>query len=84
MLEITGALAAARAVEALAAPTTQVVTLTITEKGYGLTPASGELDGANADVAADLADAWPPRTALGLLAARAGAPGAQRAAPSRC
>ena len=58
----------------------QLVTLTITEKGYGLTPASGALDVSNPDVTADLAGNWPPRTALGLLAralearARIGAP----------
>jgi fructuronate reductase len=68
VIETDSAAAAEAAVAALAGPSVQLVTLTITEKGYGLTPASGALDADNADVAADLAGAWPPRTALGLLA----------------
>ncbi len=67
LIEMTDAATADAALAALAAPATHVVTLTITEKGYGLTPARGELNRANADVAADLGGAWPPRTALGLL-----------------
>jgi fructuronate reductase len=80
VIEGDDAAAANAAAEALAAPAVQVVTLTITEKGYGLTPASGALDATNPDVAADLAGASPPRSALGLLAlglerrARAGGP----------
>jgi fructuronate reductase len=68
VIETDSAEAANAAVAALASASVQLVTLTITEKGYGLTPASGALDVDNADVAADLAGAWPPRTALGLLA----------------
>jgi len=68
VIEVTSAASAAAALEALASPSTQVVTLTVTEKGYGLTPASGRLDRSNPAIAADLAGASPPRTALGLLA----------------
>lgn len=45
----------ARVVAALAAPTTHVVTLTVTEKGYRI-GADGGLDLADADLAADLAE----------------------------
>jgi fructuronate reductase len=52
----------------LADPEVFVVTLTLTEKGYGVDPLTGRLDGARADVAADLVQQMPPRTALGYLA----------------
>jgi fructuronate reductase len=54
---------------ALKDPDTHIVTLTITEKGYKLDPATGSLIGNDADIAADLADLSAPRTAPGLLAA---------------
>ncbi len=56
-------------VEALAAPETRLVTLTITEKGYRLDPASGALLEDDPDVAADLLDLATPRTAPGFLVA---------------
>lgn len=66
----------ARVVAAIAAPTTHVVTLTVTEKGYRRAPGGG-LDVTEADTAADLAalrDALsgpdggsPSRTPVGLL-----------------
>jgi fructuronate reductase len=68
VIETESEASADAAVAALASNMVQLVTLTITEKGYGLTPASGALDADNSDVAADLAGAWPPHTALGLLA----------------
>jgi fructuronate reductase len=68
VIETVDASSAQSAIEALAAPSVKTVTLTITEKGYGLTPASGALDRSNPDIAADLAAASPPRSALGLLA----------------
>ena len=80
---MTDAASARAAVEALAAPATHVVTMTITEKGYGLVPARGELDASNADILADLAGAWPPRTALGLLAQALDRRRATARAPSR-
>ena len=48
---------------------TRVVSLTITEKGYGLIPGSHWLDRANADVAHDLANPGAPRTAAGFIVA---------------
>jgi fructuronate reductase len=65
--------------DALAAPGTHVVTLTITEKGYCL-DARGELDVAHPDIVHDLAAPGSPRSAVGVLAqalaarAAAGAP----------
>ncbi len=56
-------------VEALAAPETHIATLTVTEKGYKLDPASGDLLEGDADLAADLASLARPRTAPGFLAA---------------
>lgn len=56
-------------VERLAGPDVHLVTLTVTEKGYRLDPASGALLADDPDVAADLADPDRPRTAPGVLAA---------------
>lgn len=54
-------------VGALAAPATKVVALTITEKGYGIDPKTGRLDLADPAIAADLASAAEPRSAVGLI-----------------
>ena len=43
------------------------VTLTITEKGYCLDPATGQLDLQHPDVVADLAQPATPRSAIGYL-----------------
>lgn len=51
----------------LAAPATRIVTLTVTEKGYGHDPATGDLDQGHPDIRADLADQDPPRSTLGWL-----------------
>lgn len=51
---------------AMAAPTTHLVTLTVTEKGYHLDPHSGALT-ADADIARDIAAPHTPRTAIGLI-----------------
>ncbi len=59
----------AAVVEAIAVPDVQVLTLTITEKGYCLAPASGLLDRNHPDIAHDLAQPDAPRSALGFLAA---------------
>lgn len=59
----------ARVVAALAAPDTHIVTLTVTEKGYKLDPATGALMNEDPDVAADLAALDAPRTAPGFLVA---------------
>lgn len=53
--------------ERLAAPATRIVTLTVTEKGYFLNPASGELRLDDPMVAGDIASPGEPRTAPGLL-----------------
>ncbi len=53
--------------EALAAPSTRIVSLTITEKGYGLDPSTGGLDRAHPAIAADLADPAHPQGAVGFL-----------------
>jgi fructuronate reductase len=56
------------AVEALAARSIRVVTMTVTEKGYCLIPATGTLDLDNPELAADLKRDSSPGTLLGLLA----------------
>lgn len=56
-------------VETLAAPETHIVTLTVTEKGYKLDPATGALIEADAEVASDLAGPDTPKTAPGFLVA---------------
>jgi fructuronate reductase len=56
------------AVAALAGPSIRVVTMTVTEKGYCLTPATGALDLDNPELEADLQGSWPPRTLMSLLA----------------
>ncbi|MBW8709359.1 MAG: mannitol dehydrogenase family protein [Alphaproteobacteria bacterium] len=53
--------------QALAAPTTHVVTLTVSEKGYCLT-AGGTLDLCHPDIMAELATPHAPRSAIGWLA----------------
>jgi len=59
----------ARLLEAMASPEVHLVTLTVTEKGYKLDPASGGLLAADPDVAADLRNPMRPRTAPGFLSA---------------
>lgn len=51
----------------MAAPTTRIVSLTVTEKGYCHQPATGTLDEAHPDIVHDLAHAAGPRTAVGFL-----------------
>lgn len=58
----------AAVLEALAAATTHIVTLTVTEKGYCL-GANGELDIHHPDIAADLRCPAEPSSAIGWLAA---------------
>ena len=52
---------------ALAAPETRIVSLTITEKGYGIDPATGGLDRRHASIAPDLADPRHPSGAVGFI-----------------
>lgn len=54
----------------LAAPSTRIVSITITEKGYGIDPATGGLDVKVPAIAADLAsDLSVPQSAVGLIVA---------------
>jgi fructuronate reductase len=59
----------ARVVEAMAAPSTRVLSLTVTEKGYCHSPATGDLNESHPDVVHDLANPGAPRSAIGYLAA---------------
>lgn len=56
-------------VVAMAAADTHLVTLTVTEKGYKLDPATGSLIHDDPDLAADLASLARPKTAPGLIVA---------------
>jgi fructuronate reductase len=56
-------------VEAMAAPSVKIVSLTITEKGYKLDPATGALMADDPDVASDIAGISGPRTAPGFIVA---------------
>ncbi|AGH50138.1 D-mannnonate oxidoreductase [Sphingomonas sp. MM-1] len=56
-------------VAAMSAPGVHIVTLTVTEKGYKLDPATGALLAGDDDVAADLRDLAAPRTAPGFIVA---------------
>ncbi|MNS62954.1 Polyol:NADP oxidoreductase [compost metagenome] len=56
-------------VAAMADADVHIVTLTVTEKGYRLDPATGELLLEDMEVAADLADITAPRTAPGFIVA---------------
>lgn len=60
-----------RVIDLLAATSLQVVTITVTEKGYGLTPDSGNLDRTNPDIDHDLLDLRKPRSLIGFLVAGA-------------
>jgi fructuronate reductase len=53
--------------EQIADPATRIVSLTVTEKGYCLDPATGRLRLDHPDIARDLADAATPVSAIGFL-----------------
>ncbi|MGL4727640.1 MAG: mannitol dehydrogenase family protein [Bosea sp. (in: a-proteobacteria)] len=53
----------------LCEPSTRIVSLTITEKGYCHLPATGRLDLTHPDIAHDLANMHQPRSALGFIVA---------------
>ena len=55
--------------EALTAAATRIVSLTITEKGYGIDRATGGIDKAHPAIARDLAQPRKPHSAAGLLLA---------------
>lgn len=48
-------------------PTTHIISLTITEKGYCRNPATGRLDAEHPDIVHDLARPDRPRSAIGLV-----------------
>lgn len=54
-------------VKRLADTHTKIVTMTVTEKGYFLSPATGQLQTDNADIQHDLANLESPKTIIGLL-----------------
>jgi mannitol 2-dehydrogenase len=54
-------------IEMMAAPSTRIVSLTITEGGYNISDVTGQFDAANPDVARDLAPGAVPRTTFGLV-----------------
>jgi mannitol 2-dehydrogenase len=51
----------------MAAPSTRIVSLTITEGGYNISDVTGEFDTANPDVVRDLEPDAVPRTTFGLV-----------------
>ncbi|MEO1536958.1 MAG: mannitol dehydrogenase family protein [Pseudomonadota bacterium] len=53
----------------MADPAIRIVSLTITEKGYGYDAGTGGLDVAQPDIAADLEDLSAPRSAVGFIVA---------------
>jgi len=53
--------------DALAAPETRIVSLTITEGGYNFSQATGEFDAGNADIRHDLANPDRPVSVFGYL-----------------
>lgn len=57
----------AAVLEAIAAPPTRIVSLTVTEKGYHHDPATGALKAGDPGLAHDLAHPQAPRTTLGFL-----------------
>ncbi len=57
----------ARVLQLMTDPAVRIVSLTITEKGYGFDPATGGLDRLHDDIAADLKTPRVPRSAVGLV-----------------
>ncbi|MCX6470087.1 MAG: mannitol dehydrogenase family protein [Corynebacteriales bacterium] len=56
-----------KVIETMAAPTTRIVSLTVTEGGYNISSSTGEFDLSAPDVAADLTPNAIPRTTFGLI-----------------
>ncbi|MGD0603996.1 MAG: mannitol dehydrogenase family protein [Streptosporangiaceae bacterium] len=54
-------------IEKMAAPSTRIVSLTVTEGGYNISDVTGEFNAANPDVVADLEPGAVPRTTFGLI-----------------
>ena len=58
-----------RVLEAMSAASTKIISLTITEKGYCLDPATGSLNQAHPDIQHDLVNLGAPKSAIGYLVA---------------
>lgn len=54
-------------IEVIASPQCEIVSLTITEKGYCHDPASGQLDFSHPDIIHDLSKLEAPKTAVGII-----------------
>jgi mannitol 2-dehydrogenase len=54
-------------IEKLAAPETRIVSLTVTEGGYNFDPVTGQFNGSDASIRADLAAGATPATVFGLV-----------------
>lgn len=65
---VLGGVAPADLLTRMCDPAIRIVSLTITEKAYGLSPTTGGLDSGHPDIAADLANPARPRSAVGLIA----------------
>ncbi|MGB7431481.1 MAG: mannitol dehydrogenase family protein, partial [Ahrensia sp.] len=59
----------AAVIDAMADPAIKIVSLTVTEKGYCLDPATGRLNQAHPDIAHDLANLAAPCSAIGFIVA---------------
>jgi mannitol 2-dehydrogenase len=68
-------------VDAMADPATRIVSLTITEGGYLVNQVTGEFDGTDPAVRADLAEGAAPTTAFGFIVAALAARRAAGTAP---
>ena len=67
IVEVLGADDLPTVLARMAAPTTRIVSLTVTEKGYYIDPASGALQREAPAIVADLAAPRAPKTILGLI-----------------
>lgn len=56
-------------IETMADPDVRIVSLTVTEGGYNFDHVTGEFDGTQPDIVADLSPGAVPRTAFGLITA---------------
>jgi fructuronate reductase len=68
VIDIADKASADAAVAALGGSEISVATISVTEKGYCLTPSTGALELDNPTLRADLDGGFPPRTLLGVLA----------------
>lgn len=56
-------------IDAIAAPSIKIISLTVTEKGYCHFPATGELNFEHPDIAFDLGNITQPKSAIGYIVA---------------